>query len=255
MAKVTVRKATQADLPPLAQISALANTDDPVDNYLYPHHHTHPKSYTSLYHSRLKITLRNPFAIIDVTVLSDSSDIALASGFSREVVVGYALYYRETSTPSIIHQHNVAANMTALQKVKVWLKDFFSRPPVFRLCAGLRGQWHDFMFDRYMSRAEELEPPEYFDLDILCVHPSYQRRGIGKTLMKHGLQRAREEGVEVWLCASVMGQGLYEKCGFEGVGWLQWGPGSAEPEPVGRSCPRMRWRPEENEREGGVGRR
>jgi len=54
------------------------------------------------------------------------------------------------------------------------------------------------------------------DLEILGVDPAYQGYGLGSKLLKWGLSRADEEGVEVYLCSSPEGRRVYEKYGFEG---------------------------------------
>lgn len=54
------------------------------------------------------------------------------------------------------------------------------------------------------------------DLEILGVHPAYQGRGLASKLLKWGLQRADEEGVEVYLSSSPEGRPMYEKNGFQG---------------------------------------
>ena len=49
----------------------------------------------------------------------------------------------------------------------------------------------------------------------LLVHPDARRRGIGRTLMEHGIDALLKSGVEtVWLTASAKGAGLYRKLGF-----------------------------------------
>lgn len=53
------------------------------------------------------------------------------------------------------------------------------------------------------------------DLDILGVHPSYQRRGLASKLLHWGLKRADQEGVETYLAASPDGKPVYERNGFE----------------------------------------
>lgn len=53
------------------------------------------------------------------------------------------------------------------------------------------------------------------DLELLGVHPSYQGRGLASKLLKWGLARADEEGVEVYLSSSPDGRFLYEKNGFQ----------------------------------------
>lgn len=51
-------------------------------------------------------------------------------------------------------------------------------------------------------------------LDLLAIHPAYQRRKIGDALVKWGLERADYLGVEAIVESSICGRGLYEKNGF-----------------------------------------
>ncbi|OGE50869.1 hypothetical protein PENARI_c015G00751 [Penicillium arizonense] len=54
-------------------------------------------------------------------------------------------------------------------------------------------------------------------LDMLAVHPSHQGRGLASKLLKWGLARADEEGVEVYLSSSPEGKPVYEKYGFRAL--------------------------------------
>lgn len=53
------------------------------------------------------------------------------------------------------------------------------------------------------------------DLQTVAVHPSHQRRGVGKLLMEWGMDVAERMNVPVYLEATHEGVPLYEKCGFE----------------------------------------
>lgn len=53
------------------------------------------------------------------------------------------------------------------------------------------------------------------DLQTIAVHPSHQRRGVGKLLMKWGINIAKQMRVPVYLEATHEGVPLYKKCGFE----------------------------------------
>lgn len=59
--------------------------------------------------------------------------------------------------------------------------------------------------------------PEKWYLATLSVHPSYQRRGIGKKLMQWGVQQAENERVPICLEATASGRGLYEQFGIQVV--------------------------------------
>ncbi|KAL2351639.1 acyl-CoA N-acyltransferase [Cryomyces antarcticus] len=54
-------------------------------------------------------------------------------------------------------------------------------------------------------------------LHILATLPSHHRRGAGALLLREGLDRADNEGIEAYLEASKMGKPLYERFGFETV--------------------------------------
>ncbi|KAJ5937630.1 hypothetical protein N7454_003972 [Penicillium verhagenii] len=62
---------------------------------------------------------------------------------------------------------------------------------------------HDLMGDR----------PHYY-LEMLGVHPAFQGKGLASKLLKWGLARADEEGVEVYLSSSPEGKPMYERNGF-----------------------------------------
>ncbi|KAK3695704.1 acyl-CoA N-acyltransferase [Podospora appendiculata] len=51
-------------------------------------------------------------------------------------------------------------------------------------------------------------------LMLLAVDPKYQGRGVGKTLLRWGMDQAAAEGKKTFLLATVEGRPLYEKQGF-----------------------------------------
>ncbi|OAL74557.1 hypothetical protein A7D00_0150 [Trichophyton violaceum] len=59
-------------------------------------------------------------------------------------------------------------------------------------------------------------------LNLLAVHPDYQRRGIGGALVKHGLEEAKKLDMPTWLEASPEGFPLYTAHGFEIVEPVAW---------------------------------
>jgi GNAT superfamily N-acetyltransferase len=52
---------------------------------------------------------------------------------------------------------------------------------------------------------------------MLGVHPSHQGRGLASKLLKWGLARADEDGLEVYLSSSPEGRPVYERYGFKGL--------------------------------------
>lgn len=78
--------------------------------------------------------------------------------------------------------------------------------------------------------------PEMWYMATMAVHPSYQRRGIGSTLLNWGLEHARRENIPVGTEASAEGEQLYVKHGFKVVSAMEWSEG--------HSSPVMIWEPE-----------
>lgn len=56
-------------------------------------------------------------------------------------------------------------------------------------------------------------------LDNLAVDFRYQRRGFGEALMRWGMDQAHEKQLPISTEASTKGLGLYQKLGFERIGW------------------------------------
>ncbi|KAF2643761.1 hypothetical protein P280DRAFT_216181 [Massarina eburnea CBS 473.64] len=62
-------------------------------------------------------------------------------------------------------------------------------------------------------------PPAIFVLDMCCVDPAFQRRGIAQKLVQWGLDEAEKRGgLECTTEASSMGRGAYVKLGFKDEG-------------------------------------
>ncbi len=88
-----------------------------------------------------------------------------------------------------------------------------------------KGLWNDEFEDAYVNElidgfmierraALVRNGGRMVGLDILTVDPSCQRQGAGGVLVKWGLEKADEMGVETVVESSVYGKGLYLKNGF-----------------------------------------
>jgi GNAT superfamily N-acetyltransferase len=58
-------------------------------------------------------------------------------------------------------------------------------------------------------------------LVAIAIHPDWQGKGVGASLISWGLTRARERGVFAWVSSSDGGWGAFEKAGFEYAGELR----------------------------------
>lgn len=58
---------------------------------------------------------------------------------------------------------------------------------------------------------------QYTALNSICVDATRRRKGIGKMLVRWGIDRAAEKGQDVWLISAPTGRALYASMGFEQV--------------------------------------
>ncbi|KAJ7125416.1 hypothetical protein C8R44DRAFT_783048 [Mycena epipterygia] len=68
-------------------------------------------------------------------------------------------------------------------------------------------------------RNKTMGDKKYWFFSLIAVDPAYQYRGVGQALLQWGLDQADAESLEVYLESSENGVRLYEKNGFELVGW------------------------------------
>ncbi|KAF3763309.1 acyl-CoA N-acyltransferase [Cryphonectria parasitica EP155] len=75
----------------------------------------------------------------------------------------------------------------------------------------------DDHFDDVFARRRDVlvAEREYIILDYLAVHPDNQGKGIGSALVKHGIQKARELGIDVFVLAFASGFKVYTNAGFD----------------------------------------
>ncbi|KAF2676359.1 acyl-CoA N-acyltransferase [Lentithecium fluviatile CBS 122367] len=77
--------------------------------------------------------------------------------------------------------------------------------------------WNVFFGLLYDNKRQIMGLRPYYSLDTLVTHPDHHRRGAGGLLIKWGLEKADEAGLEAYLESSVTGRPLYERHGFEPV--------------------------------------
>ncbi|EFR02113.1 hypothetical protein MGYG_05115 [Nannizzia gypsea CBS 118893] len=74
----------------------------------------------------------------------------------------------------------------------------------------------------YSVRKRKMAGKGHILLNLLAVHPDYQRRGIGGALLRHGLEEVKKSGLPAWLESSRDGFPLYKAHGFEIVETVCW---------------------------------
>jgi GNAT superfamily N-acetyltransferase len=81
------------------------------------------------------------------------------------------------------------------------------------------------MAEHYFHNLQErknkvFEGKKHALMAILVVKPGWQRKGVGQKILEWGLAECDKQGLGVWIDASPVGKGLYEKCGWKQVDTL-----------------------------------
>lgn len=67
----------------------------------------------------------------------------------------------------------------------------------------------------------------------VVVDPAYQRRGIGKAMVRYALRHPEHQGFRRWVLKTRDAQGVYAACGFRPVAepeqWMDYRPSDAPP--------------------------
>ncbi|OOQ81599.1 acetyltransferase, GNAT family [Penicillium brasilianum] len=129
-------------------------------------------------------------------ILGDQTMLKVTDPSNSDVVAAFAKWVRPSSGSSADHDPQA-------EDPAVWPESSDGE-----LCDRFFGT-----MDRHHKDAMKGRPHYY--LEILAVHPSYQGRGLASKLLRWGLARADDEGVEVYLSSSPDGRPLYEKYGFQ----------------------------------------
>jgi GNAT superfamily N-acetyltransferase len=109
---------------------------------------------------------------------------------------------------------------------------------IYRKMVVLNDRFEDWLYPSYWMKPERYEAlkreqvactekylgpgkiNEMWYLHVLVVHPRFQRKGVGASLLDWGLEKARARGEKVYLESTKFGEGLYLKKGFKEVGFM-----------------------------------
>ncbi|KAJ9137992.1 hypothetical protein NKR19_g8010 [Coniochaeta hoffmannii] len=76
----------------------------------------------------------------------------------------------------------------------------------------------------YKKCIGEGDARDYWILQVLCVHPSHQRKGVATRMVRWGIEEAARHGKGVIVIATPMGKPFYASVGFQTVAKMDiWG--------------------------------
>ncbi|KAJ0108764.1 hypothetical protein J7T55_011255 [Diaporthe amygdali] len=64
-------------------------------------------------------------------------------------------------------------------------------------------------------KIEYLAKKDYIILDFFAVHPENQGKGVGTALLEHGIAKARELNIDIFVLGMVGGWRIYKRMGFK----------------------------------------
>ncbi|MCJ1471615.1 hypothetical protein MMC13_000255 [Lambiella insularis] len=221
-----LRPITIADIPRCVTIHDAAFEDNELSNFLAPDRAKHPLSWRqqALKIHRSKYYQPNAFSFVCVADASD--DFA-----SADEILGCTRWVRQASKEDATADP-WTRRPSLLERAESWLCWAEAKwEATLRINPAISWDHWD-AFIRAITDSTGFAPlggATHWFLDSLAVAPEYQRRGVGRTLVDWGLQRAEAETQErvaggkapvpVALVGTALGLHLYRSLGFKVVGW------------------------------------
>lgn len=215
--KMHLRAIEQKDIPDFAQVCGLAMWKDEIMEYTAPRKNQYPTSYFQhvLYRVRLR-WYRGEYLFLCVTDENDSD------WTGQETVMGYCGYSTTLSSVKRPVRAGWLGNGFESFATKCfgwWWESFrlnwsadHAAEKHFR--SAIAGAPFKPYFDSLPDEHKAKYADQHWELEILGTHPGYRRRGVGKTMLQWGFDRASLDGLPLILIASVMGEKLYLSTGF-----------------------------------------
>ncbi|GFF78261.1 hypothetical protein IFM61392_00374 [Aspergillus lentulus] len=192
----TIRYATEADAPAIAELNIICFQDGPMYRNMFPN--IDPLSATPMKISRTYDKLSNPKMHLLVATDSTSNQVL---GCSRWLMPDLSPIWRSESEMAVLSDE---ARAKAAQMAQL-------RP------AGMNVA----VYDGVMKALEEMRRKYVREgdivLELLVTHPQHQGKGVGKALLDWGVRMADQKNARIYLEASPEGYPLYRKYGWRDV--------------------------------------
>jgi GNAT superfamily N-acetyltransferase len=224
-----IREATLADVPGMTQTGLRAMENDEINIALFPPSPDSPDRHLAdrTRHRNHMVTDRmlKP-GRISMIVVDDENDGRVA-GFAQWIKPAPP-EGQEPDAPPLTKEELAAANLDiaenppALDQQK--LRDFLDaqKAEEKRVLGeeGIKNLWCKWCCFSVRPRIYS----HYTDLIFLGVDPAYQGRGVGKMLVRWGMEQARTQGKGLYLSATPAGKPFYSRLGLDDVGGFEiWG--------------------------------
>ncbi|KAH8433008.1 GNAT family N-acetyltransferase [Aspergillus melleus] len=195
---------TEADTARIHEIIFQAFESDQLHVLMFPREHA--SSYEAYMHESLRSKLRDPtitsLKVVDKSLSGDAS------------IVGYARWKFPISNDQ--HQESTPQESQNSEEP--------SKSPNVPFPAHANKQLMDFFGSQITKlRGQFVDPTRDFVLDFLATDPAHQGRGVGKVMLKYGLDELdrRGNGGKAYLESTAVGMPVYRKFGFAPLGAIE----------------------------------
>jgi GNAT superfamily N-acetyltransferase len=203
----TIRLATPEDEPAIAAVCTAAFFDEPLfGQYVHPHRHQYPSDVQIFWHGRARAFFREPRDRLIVATLPDET------GASK--IVGMAVWQRQGDDAG------------AQKIISEWQDpgpDAFAPLPSTNNRAidpsrqTILADASPFFKHHWQGTTWGLPRENNWYLNLCCIHPGYQKRGVGQLLVRWGLALAAQENVHASVTTSHANEHFYLRCGFDEI--------------------------------------
>lgn len=232
-----VRPINRADIGKIVpQVNLDSFMDDEMNAFLWPHRREFPVDYNDTLVGFGRARFVTP-GVYGAVCVADSEDAAAGISVAPGTLLGMSWWERVGASKDYKGRRSAVLDDEAARAAEK--ADLAHNTGLFtmleRSLLNVEGRYRDLVSpDRSASpdalrvRAETMSEgdnvtealPGAWQLDLLGVHPSAQRRGVGGRLVEWGMEKAQAEGIPCVLSASGDGVRLYERYGFRIVHWL-----------------------------------
>ncbi|KAJ9610695.1 hypothetical protein H2200_005472 [Cladophialophora chaetospira] len=215
-----LRRHQPSDVSAMGEIIAVCNTTDALAHYLSRDIFKYWATFRWHCVNLMRNTTAGPGRYTFVAVAPGNSPN------DEERVVGCVMYTRiGTSEVARKWQSSTDAQnglSWSLERGLLWVEGKYKN--VFTGVTPTKNPEH---WKNVKSELDEEFPqdiiPEMWLIDLLYIHPEWQRKGIARLLLQWGMERAREENVPLGVKGSPIGGLAYKACGFQSVGGTRFG--------------------------------
>ncbi|EPS43548.1 hypothetical protein H072_2465 [Dactylellina haptotyla CBS 200.50] len=208
------RVATLDDIDGIGECGADAMMEDDLFGALYPRRKSNPAQFSGYFRKRARQR------IVDHNIVTLVAELPVVGedGLERKMIAGFAQWQRFGGYSVETKWDPLKAAGSKIISFQDWAYSFIEPKDETSDPQAIAEFMEDFeeLENRYWRK--DGKEHDRWHLQLLAVHSSARRRGIGGRLVELGVEKARRDGCDASLEASPMGLPLYKSKGFEVIG-------------------------------------